>query len=279
MTEIYNNHSKRGYIAYMTNKINELIVDGKFNVAKKMILELLPNYPYDYGLKVQFSMILILEKKYEEAKMVLEELSENHVFNRLAQLYIKLNDDDKLYQLYNKYYKNDHLDARYYDSVDYNRLKIYLRKKYDSNYLLDVSNALYSEKQIYNYSIQRAIQHIKSQHSFDSSFDKPKFYEYINITSLFFGIKEYIESNKDKANLRDNITESYLFKFLNCGEQSKINYDYLEVITLINSSNIITMYPTKCLSFGDICCLRDEKEGKVKIKSGLERFQNKYGRS
>lgn len=277
--EVSDKYSRKGYITFQTAKVGLLLDSGKISLAKKMIYELLKDYPYDTIVNIQLSTILIFEKEYEKAKIVLEGLPEEYVFNKLASLYIKLGEEDKLFELYNKYYKVGAVDELKYSSISYNRLKIYLRKKYDFNYQLDITSIVYSNFQIFNYDDDRAIDHIKKYHSFNSDGDKGKFFDYIDIDSLFYDIKEYIDNNRDKSNLKKNVTDNYLFHLPNCGFQNDIVCNHVEVVSLINSSDIITMYPSKLLGYGDVCYLNEKKEDKVpvKVKSGLERFKSRYG--
>lgn len=278
--EVSDKYSRKGYITFQTIKVSELLDSGKINLAKKIIFELLKYYPYDVMVNIQLATILIFEKEYETAKTVLEGLPEEYVFNKLANLYIKLGEDDKLFELYNRYYKEGVVDEFDYDSLSYNRLKIYLRKKYDPNYHLDITSIIYSDSQIFDYNDDRAINHIKKHHSFNSIDDKGKFSDYIDIDSLFYDIKGSIDNNKNKSNLKRNVIDNYLFYLPNCGFQNEVACNYVEVITLINSPNIITMYPAKFLGYGEVCYLDEKKEEKapVKVKTGLERFQSKYGK-
>ena len=55
-------YTKTGYISYHTNKIKELVDDGKINLAQKLAEELILEFPDDEILKVQLARIYILKK-------------------------------------------------------------------------------------------------------------------------------------------------------------------------------------------------------------------------
>ena len=119
---------------YQTKQVIELIDKFEINLAKKILLELLEKYPEDYVLKKQFSRVLTYEKDYEYSKLILESLEEKYVFKKLVALYIKLNDEEKLFDFYNKYYIDDskvdfkNLDYKYY------QVQMYLKNKFDKSY-------------------------------------------------------------------------------------------------------------------------------------------------
>lgn len=114
----YNTNKKNLY--YQTNKIAGLIDKFEYTLAKKIVLELLEKYPEDYVLKKQFSRILTAEKDYEQSKLILESLGEERVFKKLIALYIKLNEEEKLFDFYNKYYIDENkVDLKYLDSNYY----------------------------------------------------------------------------------------------------------------------------------------------------------------
>ena len=87
MTTLKVNKKRRFYnLSEQSKKITELINNGQIRLAREIVLELMNKYPKDEILKVQFARINILEKNYEEALIILEQLNEKKVFLKLVSL-------------------------------------------------------------------------------------------------------------------------------------------------------------------------------------------------
>ena len=265
---------------YQTKQVIELIDKFEINLAKKILLELLEKYPEDYVLKKQFSRVLTYEKDYEYSKLILESLEEKYVFKKLVALYIKLNDEEKLFDFYNKYYIDDskvdfkNLDYKYY------QVQMYLKNKFDKSYNPNLDKLNYFEHQLISYNEKIAIDNIKKKH-YLKNIGNSMFSKEIDIDFLFSQAREYIIKNIDKSSIKGPNVDSYLFYYPHCGISFEDSIcDYIEVCTFTNTNNIFTMYPSNYLKNLDICYIKDEKEEKsvVKVKSGLERFQARYSK-
>ena len=79
-------YSRTGFISYQTTKISQLISEGNYTLAKKIIFELLQDYSTDEILLKKLARIYVLEKKYIEAEMILEQLKEENNFNRVRSI-------------------------------------------------------------------------------------------------------------------------------------------------------------------------------------------------
>ena len=64
-------YSKTGYIAYRTNIISHLLDEGKFNLAKKMMDELLVIFPYAKNLILNLARYYTLNQDYNKALTLL----------------------------------------------------------------------------------------------------------------------------------------------------------------------------------------------------------------
>lgn len=274
----YNTNKKNLY--YQTNKIAGLIDKFEYTLAKKIVLELLEKYPEDYVLKKQFSRILTAEKDYEQSKLILESLGEERVFKKLIALYIKLNEEEKLFDFYNKYYIDENkVDLKYLDS-NYYLIQMYLKNKFDKSYSPNLEELSYFERQLIAYEEEKALDHIKQNH-YLNNIEKSMFSKEIDISFLFKQVKEYIKENVDKSSLKGPTVDSYLFYYPDCGiKKQGGNSDYFEVRAFTNTNNILTMYPNDFLKNMDICNLKELQEEKtmIKVKSGLERFQSRYNK-
>lgn len=269
-------YTKTGYIAYQTQKVDELLLEGKIALGKKIILELLQDYPEDYILLKEFSRVLIAEGKYEEAKLVLQKLPEEKVYKKLVALNIKLGNEEELERLYTKYFIDPYY--REANSRTYQLQRLYLYSKFNPSYC-PYDELGYAEKQFFNYDEEEALTHIEKIHSNNLKPGISQFYPNINIRELFYRVKEAIQQHPENAILHDNRMDRYFIYCPNCGTSKDNNSSsYIQVETLIGSPRIITMYPISLKkAYKDAIKLSEEASKKpVKVKSGLERFYARY---
>ena len=279
-TRLGTGYAKDGYLAYQSQQIEQLLTNGKYEQAKRYVYELLELFPDDNMTNRQLGVILMVEKKYEEALNALKRADEEIVFLILAKLYLKLDKDDSLYQLYLKYFQKDHalgLEMNDDSYTKYCNMQLYLKSRYEE---VDRHKEFgYFRRQLISYDEKEAINHIIDRHTLNmecSCFDSE-----IDVEKLFYQMKNRINDVKDHAFLGRDTIEMYQFFYPNCGISIKGNLSsYLKVITLINTNQIITMYPTGYLKQIDVCVLKEKEEGKrkVKIKNGLERFNSRYSK-
>ncbi len=135
------------------------------------------------------------------------------------------------------------------------KLNIFI-KKYDYN------NCSYSYSytidQIINYDEIDAIEHIIDRHINSKYNGKSIFNNNIDIYKLFKNIKENLNEENRKAEL--DFQDIYIIKYENVGINGE---NYLKVITLPDSKEIITMYPIRTKN--NIYLKEDVKEKIYKI--------------
>lgn len=276
-----NKQSKLGNLAFQSKKVTELINNGQIRLAKEIILDLINKYPNDEVSKAQLARINILERNYGEALIILEQLEEKNVFLKLASLYIELNYEDKLYGLYNKYFCNNFYRNKYKTDMKYRLLDIYLNKKFNSNYSLTTGNVSYFEKQVYSYDRELAINHIKDGH-LSSNNDGGEFSTGVDIEKLYDKVNKFIKNNLNEGYLLQVVSKSFYFYIPGIGKKvGNEEFDCLHVCTVVGTNDIITMFPVKKRKYASYLTLDkiDDKDmGKVKkrVKSGLERFNDRY---
>lgn len=110
----------------------------------------------------------------------------------------------------------------------------------------DVSKLSYKASQLYNYNEKSFLEHEKKHlKSEDSSYDT-------NISSVFnidFPFEKVLKEIKRNINLDNKyfygfFEDKYFFRYDGCGEAFHKNTDYFEVITIHNTHNILTIYPS-----------------------------------
>ena len=183
----------------------------------------------------------ILEKEEnhpELAKVYFEKLlridkEEDFVLNLLALLAI----DEGDYVLAFKYVKES-LNRGF--TVPSNLL-LYISKKlnifFDINYETIKYN--YSLRQLIDYDIEDAMEHIIERHTKQAP-DASLYREDVDIYKLFNNIRSMIEKKKKEEKM--HLNNSYLFNRKNIGAKGE---NYLFVVTLPDSNDIITMYPVR----------------------------------
>lgn len=271
--------SKKGYIAYHSKKVDELINEGKINLAKRITLELIDEFPDDREIKIQLSRLCIIEKDYEKALNILEQLEEKYVFIKKTALYIKLNKEEKLYSIYQKYFCNEEYIKEYISDKKYHFLKMYLNKKYNPTNLSIKNDATYTEKQYYSYSKEKAISHIIKEHCLNKESGKSIFSENINIKNLYEQVTEYINNNPNTGELTQDIIEEFYFYYPLCGKiNGNIDSNLLYVCTILGTREILSMYPVSKRKNIEYLYLEEKptSKKKVKTKTGLERFNARY---
>jgi tetratricopeptide (TPR) repeat protein len=141
----------------------------------------------------------------------------------------------------------------------------------------------YNQKQIINYSKERALDHIMRRHV-DEKNNKSTFSKNINVEELFEDIQTKLI---DKYKIGDDYVDKYCIPYPNIGysEAEKLVHE-LEVITLPNTKNIITMYPKNYNKEESIELSYNQNNGnensnnksKVKRLSQVDKFYARYGK-
>ena len=272
------NYTKKGYLSFQTKMVDKLLNEGKFSLAKNMLTEILAYYPNDRIALMQWSQILMFERKYMEAKNILESLPKEKCYGMLTCLYEKLNDWDKLKELYEKFYKEEDKNNCY--KYAYRQQRIYLSSIFDNTCPFD--DLGYIDEQMFKYSDEKALEHIQKSHD-GSNKNKSSFMDNIDIEKLFYKVKDFINKNPEKGIINNTLLESFMFYYTECGFKADSGlYNTFLVRTIINTDKIITMYPQKIDNANyDVCHLDnlEEEKSPVKVKSGIERFNARWNKN
>lgn len=280
--------SRRKQMATFLAGIDKLIEEKKFIKAEMFLKKYIEaNEEQHYAVISKLGRILVKNGKFEEAIEVLQPLLyTNGVYREraiytLAYAYADLGNYEKSLEYVQVYMKNPSNNRK--DSlVTLKQLKAdiegYLKFEIDRKKLGLPTDFHYSESAV--------LEHIINEHSFNNhGEDKSYFSEKIDIYSLFYMIKEELNSRNDLKYIPEVSVRNYCF-----------NYDLIgyvrdnkmcNVLSVITDSylNIITMFPTDYEIYNDyINELNKEKkrvEEKQKVivrKSQIEKFNQRYGR-
>lgn len=275
-------YSRRGEISYQTSKIGKLIDDGNYNLAWKTINDLLPKYMEDERLKFQMVCLNLIEKNYDEALILIEELNEKRNFITKTELYVLLGNEDKEFEMYKKYFKVFNFDNPFYIQDNrYRLLYIYLNKKFNLGFELPkFLGTNYLEQQIYSYSRERALENIRLNHFEASNMDKGIFDSSVNIEEIYDYVDNVIKNTDVIGKIKFG-KQVYRFLYPNCGlVRSGEVANGFSVVVSLGTRDIIAIYPSRMRCIDDAMEYEPLKKEtkKVKIRNGLERFNDRYNK-
>lgn len=134
----------------------------------------------------------------------------------------------------------------------------------------------YGEKQAVEYREEEALEHIKTRHA-NKNGTASNFSKAINISDLFTEIK--VQMTKD-TKVNENPMDIYEIDYPDIGYDQNNNLVHrVKVIALPGTLNILTMYPSdlgETIREKDIKNRIEKEKAKVKEKSRIERFNNRY---
>ncbi len=274
------NFRRKGKMIYQSQQAYEFIQEGRYRLAKIILEDNLREYPEDTLSNYYLSLIYRREQDYETALMyLLRSGREDRIAEDFVICYLMLNQEDKVYEMYRKYYY-----PPYNERYQYSALNYYLRCKYHN--LKEEELMKEAARQIYSYDPMLALEHIRNRHYCNHD-NASQFYEDIPLEETFYQIQEFIKENPKKGILFEReCVGYYLFHYPNCGIDNYINHEnnYIEngvcdyIMVMVNpfTLEIKTMYPTTDVFKMQICYLPKLSEKKILSKTGLERFQRRY---
>ena len=259
-------------------KLNATIYQKAQNYEKALNIYSNPMSPSD---TVNLAYILYNSGKLEEAEKLYESVNITNLpiddyyeaFLKYALVETTLGKHDKSNEII-EYLLNSNNKSLKVERITYilKRLKV-LNDTVLGNELEEREYS-YSEKQIINYSEEEAIKHIYEHHFLIDSFTN--FNKDIDCRKLFEFASEKIKEMKP---VHEEIFDRYIIDYDDIGYSietgEKLNQ--LEVITILNTKRIITMYPSKFLKVRMF--EEDDYNSKKPIKkmSRVEWFKAKYG--
>jgi len=275
---------KKSNIAYQTKVISKLMEEGNYNLAWKIIQELLPEYKDDERLKFQIAIFKVSEKNFEEALSLIEELNEERNFISKTELYVILNLEEKEFKMYQKYFKYFKFDDPFYiHDRRYRLLYIYLNKKFNPTFELPKFLGVnYLEQQIYSYNKEKTLENVKFNHLDPSNMDKGIFSPNINIEELYNYANNTIKNNNVIGPIKKGV-QVFRFLYPNCGlVRSKESANGFSVIASLGTKNIIAIYPSKLKYLQDVIeysPIKRETKKLAKVKNGIDRFNERYNKT
>lgn len=264
-------------------------------LAKIKFEEYLKKYPKDYSSYTYYASILITLGEFTKAEYVLdsmEYLSKNDKQYAQKQDKIRLNTinsigsrlrllsyQEKFEELYQFYQEN----SKEIDQMAMAPLIFYCKKKLGMIEIDIRENYPYIFRQIASYKESDFLNHIE-RHLSDSTYNQEEinpsiFKPNFPIQTIINEIKKYIPAST--CLYLNYYVDVYIFKYDECGRDNNKTVDYFKVICFHNTSDIITIYPSRdCQALPHIdlnYLIKDDARPKVKQLSQIDKFNKRYG--
>lgn len=278
MTFEENFYKKNMYI-----KIRNLYMDKKYKELIKESKNYLENYPDDINIRFMYAKALRYEERFEEAinnlKINLKYNShDGHSILSLFYLYYFLNMYKEAYEMLPLVHQTK------FQKKSISITKLVLNKKLGYPcYINEKENNNYIKRQIYNYDSDLAFEHISEHTSKEEQMKNVKgiiMFNNIDLKYLISIVKENLVNSK-KANIEE-IMDIYYFGISNIGYDDNNIYNYIKVVVIPNTQDIVSIYPTNMIeekTTKALVCDYDilfKRDIKVKTMSRIDRFNKKY---
>lgn len=264
--------------------------------AKEKFEEYFKKFPNDYSLRNYYASCFICLGQFDKAKEIIDKLEKDAIedvqyqkqHKRVDTLFQKIvYSKAKILSYTEQYQELSELCDKYAElmrhSLDLKHLMFYARVKSGKGYKWAPNEEHYLYSQIISYSKENFLEHIQNHLAdYNATLDNPNeviFAYDFPLEKVLKEIEKYIgDERKTYPGFYDN---QYVFKYDGCGRVNNKLVDYFCIRCFAGTGNIITMYPygeTCQLQYIDINYLKEEKEEKVKIKNGMERFKDRMNK-
>ena len=260
-------------------KIRDLFKDGKNKSVIKKATEYLDLFPNDIQVRFMRSKCYRKMEMFNEAINDLKynlnlELNE-HSLASLYFIYYYLNMYEEAIKLLPLLYETRCINAH---SVSISELVM----KKQLGMEINVKESVYKDyikRQILDYNEEEALNKISTRENKIVENDS-YFNNNVNLKYLFDIAKESIKEGK-KVNTEEML-EIYYFGVSNIGYINNNTCNFIKVVVIPNTNNIISMYPTTQVDYNYISNINIdydklfEKNNKVKTISRIDKFNKKY---
>lgn len=173
---------------------------------------------------------------------------------------------------------SEHFEKR---NVKISGILLFIKKKLNLLTKEDELQYSYLFRQIINYQEELALCHVKNYVNCEEDSEILRFEDDFPIDDIYYQLRRLLPLSNLKIN-HDVIADMYIFKLDNNGRAYGKLVDYLKVITLKDSNDIITMYPYDNLArlpYYDLTSsLKESETCKAKRMSQIDKFNQRYGK-
>lgn len=260
-------------------RIKDLYLTKKYSTVEKETVKYLDRYPNDINVRFMRARSCRKLGKFNEAindlKYILELGYNDHALLEIYFIYYYVNMYKEALDLLPLIYEKKPMNA-YSISISETVMKKQLGLEIK---LKKGSRCDYIRGQILSYSTEEAIAHL-DKHINKTEENISYFNEGINIRYLFDIVRQNIDNTK-KANTEE-IMEIYYFGIGNIGSLNNTPCNFIKVVVIPNTKNIISMYPTNNVDYNFAINLDVDynklfkTKNKVKTMSRIDKFNKKY---
>lgn len=260
-------------------RIKNLYLNKKYNIFEKEATKYLDSFPDDINLRFMRAKTYRNLNKFEEAiadlKYILKLEYNEYALTELYFIYYYTNKYKEALDLLPLIYEKRPINA-YSVSISETVMRkqlgmpIKLRKGVRCDYI---------RGQVIEYDEEESLNHI-NKHLTGNEENISYFNEGINITYLFNLIKNNIDNSK-KVNIEE-MMEIHYFGIGNIGKFNDEYCNFVKVVVIPNTNNIISMYPTNSVDYNYVSNIEVDydklfkRDNKVKTMSRIDKFNKKY---
>lgn len=265
------------------HRIQKLVSDNRLEVASVKFEQYLQEYPNDVCGCAYYADLLIKMGRFQEAATILDdapvtsktpELARQDIILTRIKLFSSLGQYEKCLEMIRNNFEM--LECRNWNVTE---LLIFFKKKLGLLLYDDYSGFNYKISQITGYSEEAAIECIRRYHLVNYGRTPHYcFYDDFPINEVYYKVRNMLPLEEK---IYENVFENtYIFKYANNGRVFGESVDYIKVITLMESNDIITMLPYKntervsCIDLTPVV----EEYPKVKRMSQIDKFNQRYGK-
>jgi len=257
-----------------------------------VILELesyLEKYPYDTRARTTYATLLIESGRLEEAEVILNDtiITKKTVDRNLYELLkakIKLLCNQRRYEeCYKLFLENDLLLKQHFE--DYYSLLLFLKITLGLEVNVSEYPKSYTIEQLISYSEEKAIEHImKHVDNFDEK-NNTCFCSDFPVEELYYKLRNMLPLDTDKCLCSGFFKSKYIFKCEGNGRNFTSKVDYIKVVCIRDTNDIITMFPYENKSNLPVIDLDlgikqvENEKSKVKRMSQIDKFNQRYSKN
>ena len=265
----------------MYNKFKKMYLAKKYNIFEREATKYLEIYPNDIKMRFMraktYRKLNCFEDAIQDLKYILELEVNDYALTELFYLLYYLNMYEEALSLLHLIYKRDSIN-----NTSLSIAEIIMKKALGKN-IVDKNreNCDYIMSQVLEYRLDEAIDHIKER-SVETDKNRSYYVENINLNYLFDIVKNNLNS-KNKVNTIE-LLEIHYIGISNVGYHNNTPCNFIKVVTMPNTTNILTMYPTNDVDIDYVYNIEFDynklfnREEKTKRLSQIDKFNNKYKR-
>lgn len=261
--------------------IKKMLQNKNYNLSLIALKEFLNKYPNNIFGKIEYARLMdeigcieeslpLFEELYNQDFDVLDIMDQHCICRNLFFDYFKIKKYDKVIEMYPKLVESCKL---IHNEDKYN---IYYKIALNKLGLLDINDRNkynYTERQMIYYSKKDAINHISYHTEDNARNEKSIFNADINIELLYNLVLNRIQNAKPIKSTE--LINVYRFRYDNVGISKEEVSNFIEIISVKDTNNILTIYPTDNSMQSEDLIVNKEKK-KVKKISQMEKFKIKY---